>query len=72
MGGRPATMVTLVTAGGSTGGYLGRGGMRRMSRFRSMVRSARRSASAAAVFALCIGASMALPVTLALVGFQSV
>jgi hypothetical protein len=42
-----------------------------MSRFRAMTRSATRSAHAAAVFALCIGASMVLPVTLALVGFQT-
>lgn len=42
-----------------------------MSRFKAMARSASRSANAAAVFALCIAAAMVLPVTLALVGFQT-
>lgn len=42
-----------------------------MSRFRAIARSARRGASAVAVFGLCIGASMALPLTLALVGFHT-
>jgi hypothetical protein len=43
-----------------------------MSRFRAAARSAYRSANAAAVFALCISAAMVLPVTLALVGYQSI
>jgi hypothetical protein len=42
-----------------------------MARIRTMARSTWRRAQATAVFALCIGASMVLPVTLAAVGFHT-
>jgi hypothetical protein len=42
-----------------------------MARFSSMARSAWRCMQASAVFALCIGAAMVLPVTLAAVGFHT-
>jgi hypothetical protein len=47
------------------------GGASQMARIAAIARSAWTQAQSTAVFALCIGAGMVLPVALASLGFQS-